>query len=100
MIRKLVEILIIETYEAHKREVEIKDNNGEYFMLGSLVDAVLKATYWNLARESKSTLPKAKALGDRSAHNRRYVATVADVNAVIPGLRVLVDDLLHIAGLK
>lgn len=100
MIRKLIEILIIEVYEAHKKEAEIKNSNQDYLLLGPLVDAILKAPHWSLARESKTTLPKAKELGNRSAHNRRYVATISDVNAIIPGLRVLVDDLLHIAGLK
>jgi len=45
-------------------------------------------------------LPEIKSLGDRSAHNRRYIAKKADVDKVIPGLRVLADDLLHLGKLK
>ena len=100
MIRRFVETLIIELYEAKKKEVEIKDANGDFLMLSKLIDKTLAETSWNLSRETKKTLPLVKSLGDRSAHNRRYVATKRDVDEVIPGLRVLADDLLHLAGLK
>lgn len=100
LVRKLVEILIIELYEASKMEVEIKDGNGDYFMLSGLIETLLNSTHWNLGRETKGTLPKLKALGDRAAHQRRFVATTGDLNPVLPGLRVVVDELLHLAGLK
>ena len=100
MIRKLVESLIIAVYEAHGRAADIKNGSGDFLMLSDLIQKVLADSAWNLGRETKTSLPKLKALGDRSAHNRRYLATKADVDAVIPGLRVVVDDLLHLAKLK
>ncbi len=100
MIRKLIELLIIELYEAKGRATAIKNAGGDFLMLGDLVDRVLNEASWNLARDTKGVLPKIKALGDRSAHNRRYLAKKQDVDAVIPGLRVAVDDLLHLSGLK
>jgi len=100
MIRRFVETLIIDLYEAKTKEAEIKDGNGEFFMLNKLIDRTLADSSWNLSRESKRTFPLVKTLGDRSAHNRRYVATKRDVDEVIPGLRVLADELFHIAGLN
>lgn len=100
MIRKFVEILIIEVYEAHHKASDIKNSNDDFFMLGDLVSSILKDTAWNLARETKRVLPEIKSLGDRSAHNRRYIAKKSDVDKVIPGLRVAADDLLHLAKLK
>jgi len=100
MIRKFVEILIIEVYEANGKDAEIKDSNGEFFMLRDLVSRILTQTHWNLSRETKRELPNIKSLGDRSAHNRRFIATKPDVDKVIPGLRVIADDLLHLAKLK
>jgi len=100
MIRKFVEILIIEVYEAQHKASDIKGGNGDFFMLGDLVSSILKETSWNLSRETKRVLPEIKSLGDRSAHNRRYIAKKADVDKVIPGLRVLADDLLHLGKLK
>jgi hypothetical protein len=69
-------------------------------MLNKLIESIQKKTEWNLGREAQAALPLVKQLGDRSAHNRRYIATKQDVDRAIPGLRVLTDDLLHLAGLK
>jgi hypothetical protein len=69
-------------------------------MLGELINAVLQDSTWHLGREVKDSLPDIKRMGDRSAHNRRYIATKADVDKVLPGLRVIADELLHVAKLK
>ncbi len=53
MIRKFVEILIIEVYEAQHKASDIKGGNGDFFMLGDLVSSILKETSWNLSRETK-----------------------------------------------
>lgn len=100
MVRRLVETLIIELYESKGRDTEIKNSVGDFLMLRDLVKKVVSDTSFNLCRESKRVLPLVKDCGDRSAHNRRYTATRADLDGVIPGLRVLADDLLHLAGLK
>jgi hypothetical protein len=100
MIRKLVESLIIEVYEKHDKGAEIK-KDGDYQMLSGLINHMLNTQrYWSLQRETKRELPELKKLGDRAAHNRRYQATKQDIDQIRPGLRVTVDDLLHLAGLK
>jgi hypothetical protein len=100
MIRKLVENLIIDVYEKHGKQSEIKGSDGVYFMLSGLVTEILNQKHWQLQRETKQTLPAIKKLGDRAAHSRRYEATRQDIDAVLPGLRAAVDDLLHLAGHK
>lgn len=97
MIRKLVEVLIIAVYEK-KGEAEAIKKDGNFLMLGRLVDDILTRAAWNLGRETKTALPLLKSLGDRSAHNRHFMARKADVDRVLPGLRVAVEDLLHQAG--
>jgi hypothetical protein len=98
MVRKLVEVLVIGVYEAKGEASAIKKDDN-FLMLSGLVDAILARTDWNLGRETKAALPLLKSLGDRSAHNRHYVARKADVDKVLPGLRVTVEDLLHHATL-
>lgn len=100
MIRRFVETLIVELYEAKGKAADIQDSNGDFHMLQKLIDATLSEKSWNLSRETKRTLPLVKKLGDRAAHNRRYVATKKDVDEIIPGLRIVADDLLHVAGIK
>jgi hypothetical protein len=99
MVRRLVETLIIELYEAKGKEAEIKNPAGDYFMLSVLVDASLANNAWNLSRETKRALPELKSVGDRAAHSRHYFARRQDVDKVIPGLRIVAEELLHLAGL-
>jgi hypothetical protein len=94
MVRKLVEILIIAVFEAKGEAATIKKDDN-FLMLSGLVDAVLARTDWNLGRETKTALPLLKSLGDRSAHNRHFMARQVDVDRLLPGLRVTVEDLLH-----
>jgi hypothetical protein len=98
MIRKLVEILIIAVFEGKGEAAAIKKDDN-FLMLSGLVDAILARTDWNLGRETKTALPLLKSLGDRSAHNRHFLARKVDVDKVLPGLRVTVEDLLHHANL-
>jgi hypothetical protein len=98
MVRKLVEVLIIAVFEAKGAAAAIKKDDN-FLMLSGLVDAILARADWNLGRETKTALPLLKSLGDRSAHNRHYMARKADVDRVLPGLRVMVEDLLHHANL-
>ena len=100
MIRRFVETLIIELYEAKGRAADIQDASGNFFQLGDLVDKTLADSAWNLSRETKRVLPNLKTIGDRSAHNRRYLARKTDIDNILPGLRVFADDLLHLAGLR
>ncbi len=98
MIRKLVEVLIIAVFEAKGESATIKKDDN-FLMLSGLVDAILARPDWNLGRVTKAALPQLKALGDHSAHSRHYMARKPDVDKVLPGLRVAVEDLLHHACL-
>jgi hypothetical protein len=98
MVRKLVEVLIIAVYEAKREAATIKKDHNS-LMLSGLVDDILTRNDWNLGRETKTALPLLKSLGDRSAHNRHYMARKTDVDKVLPSLRVTVEDLLHHANL-
>jgi hypothetical protein len=103
LLRRLVETLIIEAYEYLKRESEIKDADGNYFMLRNLVErASGKAPHSgiNLGRDAKKTLEDVKALGDKSAHNRRFVAHAPDLVNIQSGVRTAVQELIQIANLK
>lgn len=103
MLRRLLETLIIEAYESAKREAEIKDHSGNYYMLKDLVErATGKQPHvgLHLGRDAKKTLEDVKALGDRSAHNRRFNAFQSDLTPLQPGVRTTVQELIQIAALK
>lgn len=101
MIRKLAEILIIAVYEKNGVASEVKDKNDNYLMLADLLANFRgKKSVWHLGRETIPTLEKMKERGDRSAHNRTYLATKQDVDGLISGLRVTVPELIEKADYR
>ena len=90
MLRRFMETLIIEAYEHLNRQSEIKDGDGNYFMLKHLVERAngkVPHAGLNLGRDAKRNLEDVKALGDKSAHNRRFVAHAADLTNIQSGVR-------------
>lgn len=103
MLRRLLETLIIESYEHLKREAEIKDGGGQYLMLRDLVERACGEkghAGLNLGRDSKANLKDARDIGNWSAHARRYNAVSTDLTKIQAGVRVAVQELIHIADLK
>jgi len=103
MVRRLMETLIIEAYEHLHRENEIKDNDGNYLMLKNLVERAngrQSHPGLNLGRDAKKNLEDVKALGDKSAHNRRFTARAPDMTSIQGGVRTATQELIEIAVLK
>ena len=103
LIRRLIETLIIEAFEQNNIAANIKDREGEFLSLRELIGCLLKETSWNISRNAKVALKdimEIKAIGDLSAHNRRYNAHRSDIDKIIPSLRVIVQELLYLAKLK
>jgi hypothetical protein len=100
MIRRFVETLIIEVYDKAGKADDIKGRDGNFLMLSGLVDHVLADSSLHLGRETKRGLPLIKSLGDRSAHNRYFIAKKEDIDKVVPDLRVVADEFLSLADLK
>ncbi|MFK4510495.1 hypothetical protein LPJ38_10485 [Bradyrhizobium daqingense] len=100
MIRRLIETLIIETFEKHRVAHKIKGPSGDYLFLRDLIAATLQETAWNPSRNLKSALPKLKDVGDKSSHNRFFVAKRGDIQPLIGDIRSVVQELLYQSGLK
>jgi hypothetical protein len=100
MLRRLLETLIIETYEHLGRENEIKDGGGNFFMLSDLADRACGEKGHagiNLGRDSKTALKDARNVGNWSAHARRYLAHANDLTKLQNGVRLLAQELILIA---
>ncbi len=100
MIRRLVETLIIEAFEAYNIASKIQNPQGEFMYLSNLIPLCVSETAWNMGRNAKSALPKLKDIGDKSAHSRRFIAQRPDIYIIIPDLRVVVQELIFISKLK
>jgi hypothetical protein len=101
MMRRVVETLIIECYEAEKIADEIKNpKTGEFYMLRDLINKILSQPQFNIGRGAKTGLGKLKEVGDYSAHSRRYIAHREDIDKVAGDFRVVCQELLFLAKLK
>lgn len=99
MMRRLVEISIIEAFEARGVEAKIKDGTGNYLQLSDLISKALAEPSFNLSRNAKRALPGLRDLGHMSAHGRYFTAQKGDVDAMQPGCRIVVEEFLRHAAL-
>lgn len=100
MVRRLVEVLVIEVYEHHQKGSAIKDAQGNYYFLEGLVKQILSQKDWSLGRTTTKSLNRLKTMGDLSAHSRQYNAQRQYIDDEIQGLRATCEDLLYLAGLR
>ena len=100
MMRRLLETLIIETFEHFRIASKIKTPTGDFFRLSDLISATLRETAWTLGKKSRQELPHMKDLGDLSAHSRRFIATREDIDKVQADYRTIIQELVILANLK
>jgi hypothetical protein len=101
MMRRLIETLIIESFETYGISAKIKDpKTGEFLYLKDLIDRVVQEPSWNLGRGAKQSLSRLKNVGDQSAHSRRYNATREDIDKITNDFRIVCQELLYLAKLK
>ncbi|MCX6234833.1 MAG: DUF4145 domain-containing protein [Bacteroidetes bacterium] len=99
MIRRLLETLIIEVFESKNIENKIQ-KGGDFIYLRDLINVILSETSFNLGRNTKKALPKLKDIGDKSAHSRRFIAIRQDIDDIKSDLRVVIQELLILSGIK
>ncbi|WP_108098262.1 DUF4145 domain-containing protein [Pseudomonas sp. GV071] len=100
MIRRLIETLIIETFETYNLAHKIQGPSGDFLYLSDLINITLSEQSWNLSRNAKQALPKLKDIGDKSAHSRRFNAVRHDIDKIQADIRVVVQELTYLAQLK
>lgn len=95
MMRRLMEILLIEAIEASTIELPL-DLSGNPVPLSDLVGIATSGRAFKLSRVSKPTVNKIKALGDTAAHHRRYLTKRSDIDDSAHGFRVLISELVEL----
>jgi hypothetical protein len=99
MMRRLIELSIIEAFEGKGMATKIQDAAGNFFQLSDLIAAALSEPKFSLSRNAKTALPLLRDVGHRSAHGRYFTARPEDIERVRDGCRVVVEEFLHHAGL-
>lgn len=99
MMRRLLEIALIEAFEAHGLASKITDSGGNYLQLSDLITAALSEQSLRLSRNAKKFLPTLRDVGHMSAHGRYFNAKKLDLESVRQGCRVTIEEFLHHAKL-
>jgi hypothetical protein len=100
MMRRLLEIVIIEAFEKKGVATKIKNPaDDNYFQLSHLVDLALVEPAFGLSRNTKKALPKLRDAGHSSAHGRYFHAAPEDLDRMQNDCRVVIEEFLHLAGL-
>lgn len=94
LMRKLIETLIIETFERFGIDDSIKDANGDFLFLKNLIPQYLNSPKWNSSRNMSKNIDKVKKYGDLSAHNRRFQAKKSDIDDFKFELRQVVQEMV------
>ncbi|MBQ7104505.1 MAG: DUF4145 domain-containing protein [Bacilli bacterium] len=97
MLRRILEILLIKSYEELGIEQNIKDSNGNYFLLEKICNDAKTNTSLNLSR-IKNKLDILRNIGNYAAHRITYNTTKKDIDEIKVDLRVILEELLYKAN--
>ena len=95
MIRRLIEALLIEAFEAKAPGTNIKEADGQtYLGLGALIDRAITESKFKLSSSTRKVLPDLKFFGDVAAHNPRVLVREKDLSGRYQAVRVAVEELV------
>ena len=99
MMRRLLEISIIEAFKAHGIAGQIKDTHGNYIHFSELIALSLAEPSWTLSRNTRKHLPTLRDLGHMSGRGRYFTGRREDVERIRNSCRVVIEEFLHHAQL-
>ena len=99
LMRRLLEILLIHSYEESKRISEISDGD-EYKNLSFIINYTISNKPFTLCKEATEVLDNFRQLGNFSAHKIQYNAKRKDIDNIKLRYRLTIEQLLYIAKIK
>jgi hypothetical protein len=99
MCRRLVEMLLIEAFEASGRLDDVRDSHNNLLPLSDLISAAKSGRILKLSRTAPATLSRVKQLGDGASHHRHYLVAKKDLDDLNPGFALLISELAALAAL-
>lgn len=98
LMRRMVEICLIHTYENLGIESQIKSGADSYKDLKYIIKDALTDSKVKLTKESKACLDEFRELGNLSAHQLYYNCKIEEINKVKLKFRLLIEELFNKAG--
>lgn len=99
MMRRLLEILLIHCFEAKGIQDRVKDEEGNYQNLKTLINKAKTFTEIPLSNDAKKDIDSFRELGNLSAHRVRYNCRRDDIRVLRVEYRAVIEELLYVSGL-
>ncbi|ADU26510.1 hypothetical protein [Ethanoligenens harbinense] len=100
MMRRLLEGLLVLSYQNLGVEKEITEKNGRHLTLDKIIKNAEQNTELALSANTRKDMAIFKDLGNYSAHKIWYNSTQQDIKPHILKYRVIIEELMYKAGLK
>jgi hypothetical protein len=100
LMRRLLEIMLILSYENLGIESAIQDGKGNYFMLEKIVNDAKTNGTLKLSRDAKSVLDDFRTIGNFSAHKIYYNCRRADLKKIAIHYRATIEELMYKSGIR
>jgi hypothetical protein len=100
LMRRLLEIVLIRTYEKLGLQSRIRGSDGNFKMLEAIVTDAKSGNHLSLSRNTKDKLDDFRALGNFAAHKIEFSTRRGDVDRLILDYRASIEELLLKSGLK
>ncbi|MDQ8196379.1 hypothetical protein QEH59_18255 [Coraliomargarita sp. SDUM461004] len=100
LMRRLLEVLLILTYEHLAIENQIQEADGSYKNLSTIINDAKAEKKLKLTKDMRKTIDSFRLLGNHSAHKVYYNCRMPDLEKVSVDYRVLVEHLLYQSGVK
>ncbi|MBT2336469.1 DUF4145 domain-containing protein [Variovorax paradoxus] len=100
LMRRLIEVLLILSYEHNGIEAEIHDTNGHYAMLERIIAHAKNQQKLKLSRDCKSLLDEIRPIGNFAAHKIYYNTRRSDLQRITGSYRAAVEELLYKSGIR
>ena len=100
LMRRLIEILLILTYERLNIDGDIRGSDGNYLMLEGIVSNAKSNPKLRLSRDTKEVLEEFRTLGNFSAHKIYYNCRRRDLQRLTTSYRATIEELLYKAGIR
>lgn len=99
MMRRLLEILLIHCFEAKGIADRVKEEDGNYQNLKTLINKAITFPEIKLSNEVKKEIDSFRGLGNLAAHRIKYNCRKDDIRILRIEFRALIEELLYNADL-
>jgi hypothetical protein len=99
LMRRMIEILLIHSYETVGKLTEISDSDG-LKNLNYIINYTISNKPFRISKETSEVLDEFRQIGNFSAHKVQYNAKRKDIENIRLKFRVAIEELLYTSNLK